>query len=578
MRLRMASMGLVILTMITLPGWASKAQPNVLLFYMDDLRVNSDGTEFTPAQASLGSSGVVFKNAHTHYPMCGPSRNALLSGNRPETSQLFENNECNVRTNNALGNAVVTLPQSFRDSGYTTISLGKIFHPGCGTDNNYSWSEPAWTVPFDKPKEHVWLAVNSSVDEYNTTYLPDGMLGVKANATLEILEAAEKPFFLGVGLHRPHLPFIFPERFLDLYPAESVPLASNPYPPKDAPTCAEFTYGTMRNNFADMKAMCDETQQCDVYKGPIPDQWAKDLRRAYHAATSWTDSIVSGVMAKLEELKLFDLTVVAFVADHGWKLGEHASWEKQTLWANDMLTPFIISAPGYRSPDDSRSSRTVNALVEHIDLAPTLAQLCGIVAPGVWEGVSLVPLLNGTTVDTKNATFGQVTHTKRMSELPSNLNDHEVMGVSIRTQDGMKYNEWPKYSIDESGCKSRDYNTLGGRELYNLTQDPDENTNIVNQSNASSLVATLSARLRARFPASLPCPPSPSPSPSSLPCLKDASKLCGRFASNYTACHGCCWNKSNQQIFKKDGCDWKRDHSKVVKFVCGKEPDRKSVV
>ena len=191
--------------------------------------------------------------------MCGPSRNALLSGMRPDSTQTWTNTGCGVRR--VLGDALVTLPQAFKDAGYRTLSLGKVYHPGCSTDDAASWSAPAWSPPFDKPHAHAWLAVNASVNEYNTTYLPDGITATKANATLEQLatraqaqaqaapattQARAQPFFLAVGFHRPHLPFIAPARHFALHPAAAVPLARTPNnPPRHAPTVAEFEYGTL---------------------------------------------------------------------------------------------------------------------------------------------------------------------------------------------------------------------------------------------------------------------------------------------------------------------------------------------
>ena len=151
-----------------------------------------------------------------HHHRSITSKTTTRSLNHPlttYTSNLFHrsNTDCNVRK--VLGNNLVTLPQAFRQAGYRTISLGKVFHPGCGTDDNFSWSSPAWSPPFDKPHQHAWVAVNSSVPEYNTTYLPDGIIAAKANATLSALASTvdTKPFFLAIGFHRPHLPFIFPE-------------------------------------------------------------------------------------------------------------------------------------------------------------------------------------------------------------------------------------------------------------------------------------------------------------------------------------------------------------------------------
>ena len=347
---------------------------------------------------------------------------------------------------------------------------------------------------------------------------------------------------------------------------------------------AEFEYGTLKTNFDDVAAMCNATQGgCDCYRGPIPPQWARGLRRGYHASVSWTDELLGGVLAKLAQLGLTRSTVVAYVSDHGWKLGEHGSWEKQTLWQTDLQTPFILSAPGLGLP----AAKAVAAPVEHIDLAPTLAQLCAVPAPEGWEGTSLVPLLgrrdggssSSRAATTKNSTFAQVTRGSGSATMPAKgwPPNGEAMGCSVTTAGPggaprWKYTEWPLWTVDKaSGCASRDWGVLAGAELYDLVGDAIENTSMASFSGSAVVVAQLRAQLRAQFAATLPCPPAPAPPPPApAACAAQAQKDCGQAAKEgYAACHKCMFQ--HESDLEQHGCDWST-HAKFIHALCGPGP------
>jgi hypothetical protein len=346
--------------------------------------------------------------------------------------------------------------------------------------------------------------------------------------------------------------------------------------------------------------MCNATQGgCDCYGGPIPAQWARGLRRGYHASASWADELAGGVLAKLAKLGLTNSTVVAYVSDHGWKLGEHASWEKQTLWQTDLQTPFILSAPGLGLP----GGRAVAAPVEHIDLAPTLAELCAVPVPAGWEGASLVPLLgrsgdggsigsssssssSSSRAATKNATFAQVTRSKGSATMPPAgqggwPRNGEAMGCSVTTADAdgaprWKYTEWPLWTIDgASGCASRDWGVLAGAELYDLVGDAIENRSKANFSSSAAVVAQLRAQLHAQFATTLPCPPAPvppalMPAPAPAACAAQAQEDCGQTAKEgYDACHKCMFQ--HESDLEQHGCDWSQ-HAKFIHALCGPGP------
>jgi iduronate 2-sulfatase len=548
--------------------WAAGAssnniKPNFLLIYMDDLRANADGTERTPTQARLAKSGFYFTHTSPAYPMCGPSRASMLSGRRPDELRVWGNND-QLR---GLNPKLITLPQALKQAGYQTVSLGKVFHPGCGDDNDYSWSEKAWHPPFVKPHNHTFYAVPSSFPD-DIPELEDGVTFSKA---MNITDSLTEPFFLAVGFHRPHLPWVFPERFLAPYNTSAdVPLASNPYPPLNSPECAEFTMGTLFN-FADFAAMCNGSSpesrsptnvSCNPFTGPIPAPMAKDMRAAYHASADWTDDLAGRLLDKLEgNSSRYTLPlVVVFVSDHGWKLGEHASWEKQTLWADDTVSPFIIRLPaqllplspffasGYSGIGSIGGAR-LSEMVEQIDLAPTVLELAGLPSSAMHSkgyaalpGTSLVPLMHrevaqvlmlaaeagGVNVDDdysdtltdsmdedasyvwiKNATFAQVTHNSK-SKYPHPNWSGTVMGCAIATPH-FRYIEWPMW---DGKAGRKDFNKVVGRELYDLANDKDENVNVVGDPAHAATVTQLQRQLRRVYDVTpTPVPPTPVPTP-----------------------------------------------------------------
>ncbi len=461
---------------------------NVLFIAVDDLRpeLGCYGAAHmnTPHIDRLASSGMLFDHAYCQVAVCNPSRSSLLSGTRPDTNGVLDNQHF-LRPNMP---DVITLPQHFKNHGYTTVSLGKIFHhserePG---DDPLSWSEPAWfhgepykhwfnkesldyvkglkALPKEKQPKQLRAAPFEAANEPDKSY-PDAQTALKAIETLQQLKADDKPFFLGVGFVKPHLPFTCPQRYWDLYPSETIQLATNAYRPHDAPEPAFhnnyelLSYGTVPE------------------EGGVPDAMAKNLIRGYRACVSFMDAQVGRVIDELERLGLRENTLVVLWGDHGYHLGENGVFTKMTNFELGTRVPLIVSRPSMKT-----AGQRTKSLIELVDLYPTLAECCDLPQPKHLEGISFVPLLEEPNQPWKKAAFSQYLRTGKPP----------IMGRSIRT-DRWRYTEW--HDLKQK---------LVGTELYDETSDPQENTNLVGSPDHAETIQSLSAQLKAGWKAAIP--------------------------------------------------------------------------
>ena len=301
---------------------------NILFLVADDMRpelgaymgpdIPSPVTKMhSPNLDRLAARSALLKWAYVQQALCSPSRSSLLTGRRPETTHIFEIGPY-FRD---VGGNFTTIPQFFKQQGYTTQGMGKIFHPGTSSNNDdpISWTEPYFHAPeYDiyQRNTNSWLAVNRST--YEKYPLQDQALAAKAVEALKTLgpQAKQgKPFFLAVGFHKPHLKFQVAEEFFSFYPESDIRVASNSFIPKDFPPLAWNTCGRL-GNYSDI--------QTDLsFNHTVSDQKAKELRRAYYAAVSYTDSLVGKVLQELEAQGLANDTIVTFWGDHGWQLGKY---------------------------------------------------------------------------------------------------------------------------------------------------------------------------------------------------------------------------------------------------------------
>jgi iduronate 2-sulfatase len=475
---------------------AGPARPNVLFIAVDDLR--PEGGTFGPSPVktpnidALARRGTAFTRAYTQQALCSPSRTSLLTGRRPDATRIYDL-QTHFRTTIP---AVVTLPELFRRHGYHTEGLGKIYHDGL--DDSQSWSVPHWmpTVPWreaygkretledvrrqrerlqaeGKPLEPVVLERDVRTGtvlklgaglgvrgpswedpDVSDETLPDGELATKAIAALRAIGA--RPFFLAIGFAKPHLPFVAPRKYYDLYPSERIQLAANPSPPQDVPAIAMHNSGELR-------------QYPDVPNtGPIAEEQARALQRGYFASVSYVDAQIGRVLAELDRLGLRERTIVVLWGDHGWHLGEHGLWNKHTNFEVATRTPLIFSVPWQKS-----TGATTSALAELVDVYPTLCQLAGLPVPDDLEGTSLVPLLDDPGRAVKRAAFSQYPRPQ------------QVMGYTIRT-DQHRYTEW----------RTAD-GAVVAVELYDHQTDPQENVNLAGRAGSREVASQLSAQLKA---------------------------------------------------------------------------------
>jgi len=370
---------------------------------------------------------------------------------------------------------VVSLPEHFKNSGYETVSVGKVYHHR--TDDLQGWSkEPLqsrgdWQGRGYLTDEAVEnMKKNSEImskrgdnrtgvgPAFEAADVPDNAYhdGMEADAAIQELRLMkDKSFFLAVGFHKPHLPFNSPTRYWNLYDPGSINLAENPFAPEGATEYSLTNFGELRGYFGMPK------------EGPVPDGLARQLIRGYYACVSYVDAQLGRVIAELERLKLRDNTVIILWGDHGWKLGEHASWCKHTNFEIDARAPMIITAPGAKG-----NGNHTHALAEFVDMYPTLCDLCDLEIPGHTEGLSLVPVMEEPDRPWKEAAFSQYPRGK-------------VMGYTMRT-DRYRYTEWI----------NRQSGDVRARELYDHQGDPQENVNAIDLPRYAEDVKKLEATMR----------------------------------------------------------------------------------
>ena len=509
---------------------------NVLFFAIDDLRPQlgcyGHKQMKTPNIDSLASQSMVFEQAYCQVAICSPSRASLLTGRRPDTNHvwLISSDEYWRKFTNAT-----TIPQYFKENGYVSAGMGKIFHPGPPSGNDdiaYSWSVPYYHSPLQNMYSNSnKTAASLSCQGFKDNQLPDGQIADHAVITLQEIKnnrtkGDDTPFFLAVGFHKPHLPFYAPSTYYDLYPpASEIPLAINQDAPQGLPPIAFSSTGCAIPTFKDVKEVLpkdwdkchnDPDQALNSSLCRIPDDMARKLRRAYSACISYTDAQVGRVMNQLETLGLASDTLIVLWADHGWQLGEHNEWCKFTNFEDTTHVPLMLKVPGVT--DDGMRTK---ALVELIDIFPTLTELAGVPKPPVCpetgkdplacvEGTSLAPLLNDPSQQWKKGAFSQYPRPafgfNKIPGHPAFDNEHgeNVMGYTVRV-DSYRYTEWVKF---DRVTATPDWDQVWGVELYNHTHPitffNDENINMASMPSMKSVVTELHQVLKAGWRSAVP--------------------------------------------------------------------------
>lgn len=444
---------LPLLAILVLAAWSALAErpaprPNVLFIAVDDLNT-ALGTYGHPVVRSpnidrLAAKGVRFDRAYNQYPLCGPSRVSLLTGLRPDTTKVYDNQK-HFRNRHPRA---VTLPQLFRKNGWFVARVGKIFHMGVprdigssGVDDPASWDLALNPAGRDKAEEHLvhnlspqrglgsslsWFAAAGSDLEQT-----DGRIASEAIRLLE--ENRDRPFFLAVGFFRPHTPYVAPQSYFDLYPLDRMVLPPDPLTDRqDVPKAA---FWIQEPNFG--------LSQAEL----------KQALRGYYSSITFMDSQVGRLMAALERLDLDERTIVVFWGDHGYHLGEKGMWMKQSLYEEAARSPLIVVAPGTRG-----RGKPSPRLVELVDLYPTIAELAGLAVPTdhpAPEGRSFRALL-----DEPERAWNKAAYTQVQRNYPDG---RRFMGRSVRNE-RWRYTEWDGGNA--------------GTELYDLQADPGERTNL----------------------------------------------------------------------------------------------------
>jgi len=472
----------------------SAEHPNVLFIAVDDLRPEAgcygNLVVKTPNIDRLAARGVVFNRAYCQQAVCSPSRSSLLTGRRPDATRVYDL-ETHFRV--ALPD-VVTLPQHFKANGYYCAALSKIYHHGF--EDGRSWSEPHWyptgktidTNIEDWTKQTV-KKFEGGVQEYakiaapkdndkpsagkhgkgakgdafevsakDDAELPDGFTAQEAVKRLHDLKGKAEPFFLAVGFIKPHLPFVAPKKYWDLYDPEKIPAPTIEHLPEGAPDFAGHTNGEL-HNYANCPA-----------QNPIPEDFAKTLRHGYYAAISYMDAQLGKVLDALDKEGLAENTVIVLWGDHGWQLGDHGLWHKHTNFELATRAPLLLSIPGQKT-----AGQKCNATVEFVDVYPTLAEVCNLPLPIGLAGESLKPFLENPAAASRKAALSQYPRGG------SQTRNQPLMGYSIRN-DRWRLTLWRNVKTDE----------IAATELYDETGDPAETVNVAGKAENRDVLEALS--------------------------------------------------------------------------------------
>ena len=487
---------LLLITPAALPAAeTAPTRPNVLFIAVDDLRpeLGCYGKDYikSPNLDRIAKAGMVFNRAYCQQAVCSPTRSSLMTGTRPDTTKVWDL-VTHFRT--ALPQ-VVTLGQHFKQNGYFVQGMGKIYH---GSYND----APTWSVPWQTPKSVPYaLPENVALNQRQFEAEPDGDAKPKAKqrakavsataaskpnsrgpafegadvpdntfqdgkvaelavATLQEMSKQKEPFFLAVGFIRPHLPFVAPKKYWDLYDPAKIQLAPNKFRPQDAPDYAILPGGEIRAYHG-------------IPAGSIPDDLARQLKHGYYAAISYMDAQVGKVLDELDRLGLTKNTIIILWGDHGWKLGEHDAWCKHSTVENDTNVPLLLAVPGMK-----HAGVRTDAIVEFVDIYPTLSELAGLPLPSHLEGTSMKPLLDDPKRPWKTAAFSQYPRPSSKSGVGP------LMGYSMRTE-RYRFTVW---------VGRNDHTKVDAIELYDHQTDPQENTNIAKQPANAELVAKLMAQ------------------------------------------------------------------------------------
>ncbi len=463
---------------------AEDARRNVLFIISDDLNnllgCYGDPQVKTPNIDRLATRGVLFNKAYCSFPLCGPSRNSILTGLYPNSTGIQANGQVFRQT---IPNQL-SMPQAFRQQGYFAARIGKLYHYNVpnsvgtnGHDDPGSWEMELNPAGVDRLEEHPqifsltknqfggtlsWYASPKS-DEHHT----DALMAKDADWVLErCARDKQRPFFLAVGFFRPHTPYVSPKTpYFDMYNEAEMPVVQG-----------------IEEDRADIPAAGLASQKKEQEQ--MTDDLRRQCRQAYYASISFMDTQVGVVVDSLERQGLADNTVIVFTSDHGYHMGEHGLWQKMSLFEESARVPMLIVAPGMSKGTISETP------VSQIDLFPTLAELCKVTAPANLQGQSLVPMLKDPSHAGRGWALTQVTRGgKRRNAKNGTEADGPYFGYSLRTP-RWRYTEW------DGGA--------AGKELYDHDNDPRELTNLAGDDEHKATLDELATSLNDAVASTLP--------------------------------------------------------------------------
>lgn len=470
---------------------AKSPKMNVLFIAIDDLKPAiapyGDPIAKTPAMTDLASRGTTFTNAYCQLALSGPSRSSLLTGLNPDHTGVwwlmgsFRNNNPDI----------TTIPQCFKEQGYETVGIGKVFHPL--KDKKLRNDPESWSKPSINPSAPAYRLANGRVatecaDVPDNGYT-DGLIAETAIKEMKQLKDSGKPFFLAVGFKKPHLPFCAPKRYWDMYDRDQMPVAQFQDSARNA---IEYAY----HNSLELKGYSDippfesfiDTRHLDI-------DTQRRLLHAYYACISYVDAQIGKLLAALDENGLADNTAIVLFGDHGYHMGDHGMWNKISDFENATHVPMLIAAPGMKKGTVSSS------MASFVDIFPTLCDLTGVTPPQHLDGKSLVPVLRNPKAKVSDYAISQVSRSTAENYTISTDTDIEgkadyladdIMGYSIR-DNRYRLVEWTK------GFKTYrpfdDSVEVLGYELYDYTKDPLETVNVANDPKYAKIAARLKKQL-----------------------------------------------------------------------------------
>ena len=505
MKMNPGYLGTLLLALVCFAQAEAKPQKmNVLFLPVDDLKpmLGCYGHETikTPNMDRLAERGTVFRNASCQQAICGPSRASLMTGMYPDHTRVWDL----MTKMRDMNPDILTLPQYFRQQGYETTGVGKTYDPRC-VDSHKFLDKPSWSIPYkivngngyaNPEVNKAWRKAVALVkgrtfkadymrnkaiarlggplckpatecmDVSDTAY-KDGRVARAGVELLEQLAKGDKPFFLSVGFAKPHLPFVAPKKYWELYDRDSISLATYQKKAKNAREIAYKSLGELAG-YSDMPE-----------KGPIDAETQKRLLHGYMATTTYMDAQLGLLLDKLEELGIADNTIICLWGDHGFHLGDHGLWTKHTNFEQAVRSPLIISAP------EGFKANQTDAPVEFVDLFPTLCDLAGLEIPPHLPGESLVPVMKTPSASVRYAAMGQYPrHAKGMGP---------AMGYTLRSK-RYRYVKWIQLNYREGETAGKLLTT----ELYDYDNDPLETENLADNPEHKTIIDSFEAEFSRR--------------------------------------------------------------------------------